>query len=367
LRDSYEGLYNRAQMAYREGNIPDAIDLYRRLVGKLGRLSDRILARRPELGDMHRQARLELTGILAGEGRYAEAIEVEEVLLETHSDEVDTWRRDLAVLRISKGEVDTGLAELQALAEEAPDDAGRWTTFAREAHIEGRFAESQVAIDRALDACTDDEPEELAEAHFEQFRLYKKMGRQDDAIAAWEVALEWDDTVGESIAEVYTMLTKVGRYSDALRYVERDENDLQAGFQRGLIASLTGSPTKAQEEWEDVVGIDAAEFDYGHDAWVEAVLRLGDPDPALEWLQEYLPRFGTPRLLILSGIAWAMRQDIELASGLFQQAITLLRRGRPPKQKLDSADWRLLDSLVTDDEIKASLKPYFAVLEMVWG
>ena len=62
-----------------------------------------------------------------------------------------------------------------------------------------------------------------------------------------------------------------------------------------------------------------------------------------------------------------MRDDGELAALLFQRAIDLLRRERPPKQKLDSADWRLLDSLVADDEIKTTLKPYFAVVETVWG
>jgi hypothetical protein len=62
-----------------------------------------------------------------------------------------------------------------------------------------------------------------------------------------------------------------------------------------------------------------------------------------------------------------MRGDRELATALFQQAINLMRRDRPPRQKLNSSDWRLLDSLVTDDEIKVALKPYFAVVETLWG
>jgi hypothetical protein len=100
---------------------------------------------------------------------------------------------------------------------------------------------------------------------------------------------------------------------------------------------------------------------------VEAVLRLGDADPALEWLQESLPRYGTPRLLVLSGIGWAMRNDGEVASLLFQQAIGILRRDRPPRQKLSGDDWRLLSSLVADDEIKAQLKKHFGIVETLWG
>ena len=94
---------------------------------------------------------------------------------------------------------------------------------------------------------------------------------------------------------------------------------------------------------------------------------MGDPEPALEQLQVLLAKGPTPRLLTLSGIGWAMRGDAELAGVLFQRSISLLRTRRPRKQKLDSADWRLLDSLVSDDEIKTKLKPYFAVVETVWG
>jgi hypothetical protein len=62
-----------------------------------------------------------------------------------------------------------------------------------------------------------------------------------------------------------------------------------------------------------------------------------------------------------------MQGDADLASTLFRQSINSLRRRRPPKQKLDSKDWHLLDSLVTDDETKTALKPYFAVIETVWA
>jgi tetratricopeptide (TPR) repeat protein len=163
------------------------------------------------------------------------------------------------------------------------------------------------------------------------------------------------------------MLTDEGRFEETLRYVARDTNPLQSGLQRGLVASLTGRAAEAKQQWRAVAKLNPSDFEYGHDAWVESVLRLGDPDPALEWLQESLPRYGTPRLLVLSGIGWAMRRDPEVATQLFQQAISILRRQRPPKQKLDRADWQLLDSLVTDGETKEPLKPFFAVVATLWG
>ncbi len=367
LPDSYEGLHSRARSLARTGDLEGSLALYRRLADRLSRLSDRILVRRPELQEIHRQARLELSYLLTSEGRYAEAIEVEQVLLQTDPDQVDRWRRDLAVLRASKGEIDTGLTELRTLAEESPDEPERWLVLGIENRFAGRLGESESALDRALNACGQNDSNTLADIHYQRFLLFREMKRLDDAVAAWEEALRKNPQVKETVREVYTMLTDAGRYSEAQQYIARDENALQAGFQRGLIASLTGNPVEAKKLWRHVANLDPDEFEYGHDAWGEAVLRLGDPDPALEWLQESLPRRGTPRLLVLSGIGWAMRQDRELASVLFQQAINLFRSQRPPKRKLDSADWRLLDSLVTDDEMKAALKPYFVVVETLWG
>jgi tetratricopeptide (TPR) repeat protein len=367
LPSSYEGLHARAYNLAQSGDLEGAIALYRRLVERLLRLSDRILERRPELRDLHRRARLELTSLLHQMGRYAEALEVEEVLLETHPEEAEQWRRDLAVFRIAKGEVQEGLADLRSVAEEAPEEVGGWLILGTEARVEGQFADSREALDRALALCQSQDCEELASIHYQRFLLHRDMRQVDEALAAWEEALRHDPEIVQSIREVYVMLTEAGRYSEALRYISRDPNDLQAGYQRGLIARLTGNLVQAREEWRQVASLDPNQDEYGHDAWVESVLRLGDPEPALEWLQESLPRHGTPRLLVLSGIGWAMRGDSDLAARLFQQAINILRRQRPPKKKLEGADWRLLDSLVADEEAKKALKSYFAVVETIWG
>jgi tetratricopeptide (TPR) repeat protein len=367
LRDSYEGLYNRARSLAQAGDLDQASELYRRLVDRLGRLSDRILARRPELHDLHGQARLEFTSLLAAEARYAEAIEVEQVLLETHPGESNQWRRDLAVLRAAKGDIEAGLSELQTLAQESPDEPGPWIILGIENRLAGRLSESQAALNHALEACGKGDADSLADAHYQRFLLFREMKQLDDAVAAWEEAIKQNPEIGSTVREVYTMLTESGRYSDAQHYIARDENALQAGFQQGLIASLTGRSIDARDAWRRVAALDPDKFEYGHDTWVEAVLRLGDPEPALLWLQDSLPEYASPRLFVLSGIAWAMREDPELASVLFQQAINLMRRERPVKQRLDGTDWRLLDSLVADDETKATLKPYFAVVETLWG
>jgi tetratricopeptide (TPR) repeat protein len=308
-----------------------------------------------------------LASLLFQQGRYAEALAAHEVLLESHPEESDQWRRDLARLRIAKGEVEAGLADLRDLAEAQPDDAQLWLFLGIELQIEGRLAESLAALDRALAVAQEHDDQEMATIYYRRFDLLKELGRLDDALAAWEEALRHDPAVAESMHEAYEALTEAGRYSEARSYLEREENPLLAGYQRGILASRTGQVGEARQAWQAVAELDPDDHEYGYDAWVESVLRLGDPDPALEWLQDALARHGTPRLLVLSGIGWAMRQDPDLAGRLFQEAINRLSRQRPPKKKLDSDDWRLLDSLVRDEEMKETLKPYFAVVETLWG
>jgi tetratricopeptide (TPR) repeat protein len=368
LPDSYEGLRDRSLAALQAGDVESALALHQRLVEKLGRLSDGVLARRPGLRDMELQARLELAEMLRLEGRLPEAIEVKEVLLNTHPDRAADWRRDLAVLRVAKGEVETGLAELRALAGEDPEDTWRWIVLGVELRLEGRLAESQEALDQALVSAKDGgDSDELATAHYHRFLLCREMGRLDDALAAWNDALDQNADVGSTVREVYTMLTDAGRYSEARHFADRDDNELQAGYQRGLLAQLAGSAAEAKREWREVSRLDPEEFDYGQDAWAEAVLRLGDPEPVLERMGSLLRRHSSARLLTLTGVACAMRGDRQKAQQAFQRTIDMLRSSRPPKHKLDSADWRLLDSLVTDEELKTLLKPYFAVVETVWG
>lgn len=367
LADSYEGLYSRAQGARASGSLEEAMALLRRLVDRLARLTPRILERRPELRNLHRAARMELAWLLRHEGRYSEAIDVLSVLLDSHPEEARLWRRELATLHVARGDVASGLADLQALAEEAPDEVEGWLTLGREARVEGRFAQAGEALDRALEAC---QPRascpDLARIHRERFEFNRATGQVDAALAAWEEAAAHDEEVRKGISDVAAMLADAGRYSEARAMVNRDPNPLCAGLRRGHIDRLMGNAGEARKEWRRVADLNPDDFEYGHEAWVEAMLRLGEAEGALEWLQDALGERFNIRLLILSGVAWAAYGDAEVAASLFQQAIGLLRYQRPPKKKLDGSDWRLLESLVTDEEIKKALKPYFAVVETLW-
>ena len=366
LADSYEGLYSRVQGVLSTGNVEEAINLYRRLVDRLARLTPRVLQRRPELGNLHRAARMDMASLLRREGRYSEAIDVMRVLLDSHPEEARMWRREIATLQVARGDVDSGLADLRALAEESDEDQLTWLTLGQEARLEGRFAVAREALDRALEVCKAHSCPELPRIYRERFEFFKVTGQIDEAVSAWEEGAARDEDVRKGIGDVVDMLADAGRYSEARAMLDREPNPLRAGLRRGHIHNLMGNPFEARKEWQGIADLDPNEFEYGHEAWVEAVLHLGDPLPALRWLQDALRERFSIRLLILSGVAWAMHGDAEVATNLFQQAIGLLRYQRPPKKKLDSSDWRLLDTLVNNDEIKKALKPYFAVVETLW-
>lgn len=369
LPDSYEGLLAQARGAFRAGDLESALALYRRLVARLSRLGDRIWARRPDLRRLYLEAARECSEALAVAGRFAEGIQVLEPLLASHPEESIDIRQRIAVLRNSRGNPEEGLAELQSVAELHPDDATNWILLGAEATIEGHFSKAEMALDRGLQVAKQAGQTDLVpQVQLHRFRLFKEMGRVDEALAAWDQAIAAYPQAFASITEVYALLIRAGRYTQALAYAARDDNPLRAGFQRGLVAYLTGQTAEARREWQAVADRDPSQFESGWDFWAESALRLGEgPDRALEHLEKLLARFASPRLLTLAGIAWAVRGDGELAAILFQQVINVTRRSRERKARLDSEDWRLLDSLVADSELKKRLKPYFAVVDTVWG
>ena len=101
----------------------------------------------------------------------------------------------------------------------------------------------------------------------------------------------------------------------------------------------------------------------GHEAWAEAVLRLGQPETALPVLEDLLGRGqGDQRCIILLGLAWAMLGKAGPAREAFGHALRVLQRQEPQRAKLAAKDWRLVDALVQDPQVKTSVQSCFAVV-----
>ena len=88
---------------------------------------------------------MELATLLRREGRTSEAIEAVRVLLDSHPEEARLWRRELAVLYVAKGDVEGGLGDLRALAEEAPDEVAGWLV------LDTTDLSVEAAVDRILE------------------------------------------------------------------------------------------------------------------------------------------------------------------------------------------------------------------------
>jgi tetratricopeptide (TPR) repeat protein len=369
LPSSYEGLLLEARSLQEAGQVAEAIARYEYLLARLARLSDKIVERRPSLLDIRKQAIADLIPLLRWEHRLAEAIEQQQTLLALDPERAALWRRELASLRVEKGEVDAGLAALRALAEEEPADPWTWLALGHEPRLEGRFAEAQRALDRALEAArsSQDNTDALATAHYERFRLFKEKNRWEDAVAAWEQAITLQPkALDGTVSQVVKMLTDAGLYGMARPYVDRDPNPIRAGLQRGLLDYMTGKAFGAMQAWQQAAALDPREHPGGEEAWMEAALRAGKAREVTERADELTARHPSTRSLTLAGMAWAAVGNGEAAHALLEQALMVQRRQRPVRQKLEGADWRLLNSVVQDNNIKSALRPFFAVIETTW-
>lgn len=362
LEGSYEAILGQARGLYQDGELEGAIAQYRRLVDRLARLSDRVLERRPSLREMRVSAILELGQVLEWEGRIAEAMELKRRLVELAPEEELFWKRHLAVLRVRKGEVDAGLAELRALAETDPEDLAGWNTLATHLRLAGRLDKAEEVLERAL-AIPEQDLEVRGQVHLNRALVYRALGRVDDALTAFEEAVQDSPDLVETVPEMVDLLIKVGRLDEALAYVERDTDELRRGLYRGIVLARQGEPDRARAAWAEVHETDPATSEGSRAAWLEATLRLGDPDAGLERFEELLAGEPSARLFLLGGMGWAMKGELEPARVGFRVALEAMSRDYPPVYRFDSKDWRLLDQLVDAPEVKAQLKPHFAVVD----
>jgi tetratricopeptide (TPR) repeat protein len=361
LGGSYEAILAQARGLYQDGDLEGAVAQYRRLIDRLARLSDRVLDRRPDLRELWMTAIMELGQLLEWEGRFAEAIELKRQLVDLEPDRAPMWRRHLAALRIRKGEVDAGLVDLRALAEARPDDVVAWNTLATHLRLAGRLEQADQVLDRALKA-PDPDPELLGAVHLNRALLYLAWGRLDEAVAAWERAIQDSAALSDTAPEIYTALIKAGRLDEALAIVERDPDALRRGLYRGVVHARRGELDRARAAWTEVEEMEP-DAEGSAEAWLEATLRLGHVDLGLERFEQLLAGGPSARLFLLGGVGWAMKGDLEAARAGFGVALDAMRRGYPPAYKFSSDDWRLLDQLVDDAEVKAQLRPHFAVVD----
>lgn len=357
LDQSYEAIYERAVFAIARGDTDEGVELLWRIVNRLTKLRPETLQRRETLADTLSTAWNSLTQTLRREKRYDEAIEASRAVAD-HLSGARAPERMIASVRIEQGEVEEGLAQLRQVAAETPALAA-WSDLGREYMALDRHQEAEAAYKRARELA--DSNETAAFANVALFRAYQTMGRVDDALSAWGMATVLDPNLAEHVFEVYSWLIEEGEPERARRYVQREANAARRMLYEGLIEWKGGRKEEARSLWQRVVRLNPEDEHVDEVAWMEAALRLGEPERVITFEEETIGELALVSEIeaTLLGIANAAEGKLEAARRWLDQVRRELGRGWPPQDKIRARYRVLLEQVVTDREIVKALLGYF--------
>jgi tetratricopeptide (TPR) repeat protein len=357
IPDSYEDILDNAQLLHSQGDFEGAVGEYRRLVERISKLKPELLQRRPSLNELLLLSGMALGSLLREMERYDEAIALFDRLSASFPAGENIWRRNKAIISIAKGKIAAGLDELRALAVAYPS-ADNWRLLGVQCFWLGHYDEAEENIRRAIEM--DDDAEEIANSYWVLFALYRETGRSDEALAAWEEVTAFEELNG-FWEPPCRMLLRAGDLARAKRCIEREENELRQGLLRGLLAQAQGEEKQAQQHWQRVHDADPDDYEDGVEAWIEAALRLGYPEDALDVLQEYSDEEegNGPRWHLFLAVAEANYGHADHARENLESAVKLSRQisHRP---RLSAADGQLFAELAGDADFKEQARSFFA-------
>jgi tetratricopeptide (TPR) repeat protein len=361
LSDSYEYIYALAESNLARGDYDTAQANFQRLSDRLSKLKPVVLERRPELRNLLLVSLDKQAEIHHIRGEFEEAVETYQQAMEIAPETRDRWGRDLALVYIDMGQTERGLDELRAQAIAHPGDSELWLAIGVECEALGRLDEAEENLRRAARSASDSD--EKTEAYLAIFDFYRAQGRVEEALAAWDQAWEGEDHDSDYVFPLYQMMWEAGDIERAQEYLRQEKNPLRKGFQEGLMADSQGDSEEAAKRWRRVAKMNPLEFDEGHEAWAEAALRVNYPPQEIIGALAAILEAGdfTPRGLILQAVAEARIGHVEHAQDILETARRIGMRSRPREDKLSAAHWALFDELVSGDDIKEQLRPYFQV------
>ncbi len=366
VRDDYQDLHAKAQQAYRAGDSDSAVERYAQLVSRLMELGAEAIGRQPDVQDLLSDAAQALTDILRWEGRYEEAIGLQERLLSFFPGRALALRTLAANLRIEGGHEEKGLQELREIAESDPDNIWGWIALGTGYMWTERYEETEQQLLRAAKMETAEEADR-ALAYKYLFDMYGIQKRIHQAVDTWEEACQLDPELRATLPELYTMLIHWRHYSSAEDYLKLDRSRLRRLFYTGLLSFSNNLMPQAAEAWNKVSEHDPDELTEGYDEYAEACVRLLLPSRALQLLEPLIERREVSYWrLIIAGLAYAQRRIINRAKGTLDVALRMAdlerpRRTRPAgKRRILDARARILYAQVRiDKDVRQELDRYF--------
>ncbi|MFQ5611524.1 MAG: tetratricopeptide repeat protein [Anaerolineae bacterium] len=357
---SYEDLYTKAQLHLGRGEVEEAQEILERLHLRLGKMGERIFARRPELEGLYFISTAQLALALRRQEKYEEALHYYQMLLNLAPENSMLYEISIGSTRIELGQVEAGLDELRAVTMMHPGEPLAWLSLGVELMDAGESEEAERNLKRALD-CDDPDEEYHFKAYSHLFGLYQRQGRYDEAEMAWENIERLTDPEVRTVYPLYQMYWEAGDLEKTRSWLSKEKNPLRKALYQGLLAQANGDTNRAKSLWKKAAERDPLDFDEGYEAWAEANLRtIGDAKKVIGVLNIIL-EYEEPDIqtLVLLASAEAHIGHGHHAKDALVAATELLKNYRPRRRHLEAKYWALLDELVPDETIKEQLKPYF--------
>lgn len=346
----------------------EAATILQRVVQRINGLPEQRRLPHSDPAEFRNLAASSLVTALAKLGDWEGATELCRHLQEWDEETIDHWRRQVHVLEMERGDVETGQEGLLAIATAEPDRFWHWMALAQESLMrdQTRYVEDALAQAERLAGRVETAEDDLSApglVHVWRFYLYRLQGRWDEAGEAWRLAASSDAEIAENQEIVVLMYLEAGLPEKAERYL--DEAVLGKNlvlYYQALIAYQRGDRVRAQHLWRQALAAIDEDEEYVNPALRAMVLcHLGESRLALaELLEDYqASRTYSVRTAIALALGWAMEGNLEAAL----TNLELAREGAmdtPHHQGLiDAVDWLHFEQLVADAGIRETLRPYF--------
>ncbi len=360
LSDSYESLFEQVEFLLKSGEREKAQRLLERLHKRLNKLSEKILARRPELEELRIVVNTVLASVYRQQAKFDEAADLyEQLIASTPATEHKEWQHALATIQLQKGETDAGLDALRALAAAHPDDLPIRLSLGSALIEQELYAEAETVLKYAVTLKTD-EDEDLYAAYSLLFIVYKKTGNYDAAENVWKQRQQVATQDDRDTLPLYEMFFEAEDYDKIEYWLAKEKDPLIAGFYRAQLAQRRGSKN-ARKLWEKVAAIDPYDSGHGWDMVAEAQLRCGNNRQALEIIYESISlRRITMRGILLLAVAQLKEDDTEAAHDTLQRYVKGLQEdGIVKEARIPYAHWQLFTELLGDHPGIADVESYF--------
>ncbi len=359
VSDSYEDIELQARTLLVSGDYAGALEKYERLSQRLAGLKPAVLERRPALRSLHVLSLAQQVSIHHAQGDFEQALQISQQLNDMAPDRGSTWRRMTALVRIDMGQTEEGLDALRAEAVASPGDSSAWLSIGVECEGLGLLEEAEANLRRA--AANASTPESQLDTYLTLFDFYRAQGRVVDALAVWDQAWADSEEGPAYVFPLYQMMWEHGHLDQARRYLKQEENPLRKGFYQGWLAASQDQADEAARHWQHVGEMNPMNFDGGQEAWAEAALRVDIPAQEVLSVIETVVKVGgvSSRVLLLKAIAEARLGRIDDAVKTLEAMRNVRLMARPRREKLPESSWDLLDELVSDEELKSQLCPFF--------